>query len=241
MPEPENQLEIRSNEMEEIIGQVPHWITRWGIIVLFCVAIIAMIIIRNVRFPETLNAKIFVQAKEQPGKVTVRREDASQEFKLLIKNGQEVNIGDTLLLHKDSKKGVTYPIITPMRGKIYITNGIDEKNTLDYVIWVVPKTSRFDIKMTFSNKGAGNVKTGQSVRIRMTDYPPSEYGFLEGKISSILPVQVNDAHQAYVTLTGNKLITSKAIELPILPVMNGEAEILLNDKSIFQRIFGSIL
>jgi hypothetical protein len=241
MPESNNQLEIRSNEMEEIIGQVPHWITRWGILMLFCVGLIAMVISYYVRFPETIGAQIFVQAKEQPGKVTVRREDASQEFKLLIKNGQQVSKGDTLLIHKDVKKDMVYPIITPMAGKIYISNGIDEKNTLDYVIWVVPKTSRFEIKMKFPNKGAGNVKVGQSVRINLDDYPNDEYGFLEGKISSILPIEVNDAHQAYVTMSGSKLMTSKYIELPILPVMRGNAEILLNDKSIFQRIFGSLL
>jgi len=241
MPEANNQLEIRSNEMEEIIGQVPHWITRWGIAVLFCVATIGMVIAYYVRFPETLSATVFVQAKEQPGKVTVRREDASQEFKLLIKNGQSVNIGDTLLLHTDLKKGITSPTVTPMAGKIYISNGIDEKNTLDYVIWVVPKTSKFEIKMKFPDDGAGNVKVGQPVRINLADYPSDEYGYIEGKISSILPMQVDDAHLAYVSLQSGRLFTSNRKELPILPLMKGEAEILLNDKSIFQRIFGSVL
>lgn len=240
MPERNQQIEIRSNEMEEIIGLVPHWIIQWGICVLFCVGIIGLLITRYVRYPDVLAAKVLVQAKQQPGKVTVRREDARQEFKLVIKEGQQVKIGDTLLIRRDTKTNLTYPTITPMAGKIYISHGIDEKNTLDYVIWVVPKASSFEIKIKYGNQGAGNVKIGQLVKINLSDYPDYQYGYLEGKITSILPVQLNDEHQAYVKLDHAKLITSNQIELPILPTMQGKGEILLNDRSIFQRIFGSM-
>lgn len=241
MPHSQQPLEIRSNEMEEIIGQVPHWIVRWGICVLFSVAIIGIVIIRYVRYPDIIAAKVLVQAKQQPGKVTVRRVDASQEFKLLVSEGQMVVKGDTLLVRSDTKTGLKYPVVTPMAGKIYISNGIDNKNTLDYVVWVVPKTSSFDIKINYGSKGAGNVRVGQQVKIDLYDYPNNQYGFLQGTISSILPVQLNDLHQGYVKLTGAKLITSNHTELPILPTMQGDAEILLNDRSIFERIFGSLL
>ena len=241
MPNENHSLEVRSNEMEEIIGQVPNWIVRWGICVLFSVAIIGFIITKYVSFPDILVTSVLVQAKQQPGKVTVRRNDASQEFNLLVKEGQHVNIGDTLLLRHDTKAGIRYPIITPMQGKIYISYGIDEKNTLDYVIWVVPKASSFDIKIKYGNHGAGNVKVGQLVKINLYDYPNNQYGYLEGKITNIMPVQVNEKRQAYVTLNNKRLITSSNVELPILPTMQGDGEILLNEKSIFQRIFGSIL
>lgn len=241
MPGENNNLEVRSNEMEEIIGQVPGWIVRWGICVLFAVAIIGFVITRYVSFPDILAASVLVQAKQQPGKVTVRREDARQEFRLLVKEGQQVHAGDTLLIRKDTKTAINYPIITPMNGKIYISNGIDEKNTLDYIIWVVPKTSSFDIKIKYGNHGAGNVKIGQSVKINLYDYPNNQYGFLEGKVSAILPVQINEQHQAYVKLSNKRLITSTRIELPILPTMQGDGEILVNDRSIFQRIFSSLL
>jgi len=241
MPNSNHQFEVRSEEMEEIIGQVPNWIIRWGICVLFLVAVIGLLIIRSVRYPDILPAQVLVQARQQPGKVTVRRVDASQEFILLIKDGQMVVKGDTLLVHKDNKTGKNYPIITPMAGKIYISNGIDEKNTLDYVIWVVPKTSSFDIKIKYGNKGAGNVRLGQLVKINLDDYPNNQYGFLEGRISSVLPVQLDNLHQGYVKLRNSKLITSTNMELPILPTMQGDGEIQLNDRSIFERIFGSLL
>jgi hypothetical protein len=242
MPNVDDKYEIPSNEMQEIIGQVPHWITQWGISILFVVAVIGLSISNNVSYPEVLNAEAMIQAKEQPGKVTVRREDASQEFILNIKEGQLVNAGDTLLIHKDNKENIAKPIITPMAGTIYISKGIDDKNTRDYLIWVVPTTTEFEIKINYSNIGSGKVKVGLPVFIKLQDFPSDEFGFLEGRITSIVPVSVNNQYQAYVELDHNKsLVTSRNIELPIQHIMLGSAEILLNERSILQRIFGSLI
>lgn len=240
MPENNRHLEIRSNEMEEIVGNVPPWIVRWGIAVLFVVGFLGLFIANYVRYPDTLPAKVLVQAKEQPGKVTIRREDANQEFKFLVREGDQVESGDTLLIRFDRNLKKTYPVITPMAGIIYISRGIDEKNTLDQLMWVVPQASEVEVKINFGNKGAGNVKIGQAIKIELYDYPSNEYGFLEGHISSILPVQVDDTHQAYVELSKAHMVTSNNKEIPILPIMQGDGEILLNDRSVFQRIFGSI-
>lgn len=240
MPENDPLLEVRSNEMEEIVGNVPAWIIQWGITVLFAVGILGLFISNFISYPDTLVAKVLIQATEQPGKVTVRRDDASQEFKFLVKEGDQVVPGDTLLIHLDKNTGKSIATITPMAGKIYISKGIDEKNTLDQLIWVVPKSSKVEIKIKYENKGAGDVKVGQAVKIELTDFPSSEYGFLEGRVSSILPIQMDGEHQAYVKLNSTKIITSENKEIPIVPVMEGSGEILLNDRSIFQRIFGSI-
>lgn len=226
--------------MEEIVGNVPAWIIQWGITVLFVVGILGLFISNFIHYPDTLAAKALIQATEQPGKVTIRREDASQEFKFLVKEGDQVVPGDTLLVHLNKTTGKSIATITPMAGKIYISKGIDEKNTLDQIIWVVPKSSRVEVKIKYNNKGAGNVRVGQSVKIELADFPSSEYGFLEGRVSSILPIQLNGEHQAYVKLKSKKIITSENKEIPIVPIMEGDGEILLNDRSIFQRIFGSI-
>ncbi|MCF6402943.1 HlyD family efflux transporter periplasmic adaptor subunit [Chitinophaga filiformis] len=242
MPENNQSLEIRSNEMEEVVGNIPTWIIRWGITVLFAVAVLGLLIANMVRYPDMLQATVLMQSENQPGKVTIRRTDENANFKFnyLVKNGDQVVPGDTLLTRYDPKTAQSYYTITPMEGKIYITKGIDQKNTLDEIIWVVPKSSRAEIKVKYNSKRAGNVKVGQSVRIELSDFPSNEYGFLEGTIASILPVQMDGEHLAYVELNQKKIITSEQKEIPILPVMEGSAEIVLSDRSIFQRIFGSM-
>lgn len=242
MPENNQSFEIRSNEMDEVVGNIPGWIIRWGISVLFAVAILGLLIANLIRYPDILQATVLMQSENQPGKVTIRRTDENSNFKFnyLVKSGDEVSPGDTLLTRYDPKEAKSYYTITPMAGKIYITKGIDEKNTLDQIIWVVPKSSRAEIKVKYNSKRAGNVKVGQAVKIELSDFPSNEYGFLEGTISSILPVQMDGEHLAYVELNQKKIVTSEKKEIPILPVMEGSAEIVLSDRSIFQRIFGSM-
>lgn len=242
MPENNQSLEIRSNEMDEVVGNIPAWIIRWGITVLFAVGILGLLIANLIRFPDILQGTVLMQSENQPGKVTIRRTDENSDFKFnyLVKSGDQVVPGDTLLTRYDPKDGKSYYTITPMGGKIYIAKGIDQKNTLDQIIWVVPKSSRAEIKVKYSSKRAGNVKVGQPVKIELSDFPSNEYGYLEGTISSILPVQMEGQHLAYVELNQKKIITSEKKEIPILPVMEGSAEIVLSDRSIFQRIFGSM-
>lgn len=238
---PSNRIEAQSHEMEEIIGVVPHWIIRWGITILFGVALIGIIISNIVGFPETITAEVWIQAKEQPGKISLKREDASQEFLFLVKEGDVVCPGDTLFIHKNSEKNIYDPIVTPMEGTVYISKGIDKDNTQDYLVWVIPATKNYEVRIEYPLNGAGKVTVGKEVIIRLSGFPEDEFGFLKGKISQIHPVPVNDNYQAYIDLGDNGLVTSMGKKLPLRHLMVGSGEILLENKTIAQRMFGSII
>ncbi len=236
-----NHSDSHSQEMDEIIGRVPHWVTRWGITVLFMVSFIGLLISNIVEFPETVSAEVLIQAKEQPGKVSLKRDDASQEFLFQVEEGDYVYPGDTLFIHKNDKKNIFNPIITPMAGTVYISKGIDKDNTQDYLVWVIPEATEFEIKINYPVKGSGKVKVGQDVIIRIFDFPDKEFGFIRGEISRIHPVPVDGNYQAFVSLSTDKLVTNLGIELPIQHLMVGSGEILLENKTIAQRIFGSMM
>lgn len=233
--------ENKSHEMEEIIGRVPHWITRWGITILFFVSAIGTFVSNMIAFPDSISAEVIIQAKEQPGKVLLKRDEASQEFIFMVKDEDWVNPGDTLFIHKNDNKNINKPIITPMSGKVFISRGIDESNTQDYVIWVVPETTDFEVKLNYPVKGSGKIKLGQEVIINVDNYPTADFGFLTGKITKILPVPVDGKIQSYVTLDHEKLRTNVGEELPIKYLMVGKAEIILEERTIAGRIFGNIL
>ncbi|SIT93972.1 HlyD family efflux transporter periplasmic adaptor subunit [Pontibacter indicus] len=233
--------EEQSHEMEEIIGRVPHWITRWGITILFIVSAIGIFISNTIAFPDSVPAEVLIQAKEQPGKVSLKREDAGQEFIFLVKDEDWVQPGDTLFIHRNAAKKLDEPIITPMSGQVFISKGIDGTNTQDYVVWVVPKTTDFEVKLFYPVKGSGNIQLGQEVVITVDNYPPSDFGFLTGRISKILPVPVDGKVQAYVTLDHRRLRTNLGQELPIKYLMIGKAEIVLENRTIAGRIFGNVL
>lgn len=233
--------ENQSHEMEEIIGRVPHWITRWGITILFIVSAIGIFVSNTIQFPDSVTAEVIIQAKEQPGKVSLKRDDASQEFIFLVKDEDWVKPGDTLFIHKNDSKNINKAIITPMSGKVFISKGIDESNTQDYVVWVVPETTDFEVKLYYPVKGSGKIQIGQEVTINVDNYPTADFGFLTGKITKILPVPVDGKIQSYVTLDHAKLKTNIGEELPIKYLMVGKAEILLETRTIAGRIFGNIL
>ncbi|WNB18526.1 HlyD family efflux transporter periplasmic adaptor subunit [Marivirga arenosa] len=233
--------EQQSHEMEEIVGKVPNWITRWGITVLFFVALIGAFISAFIQFPDTISADVIIQALEQPGKVSLTRDDASQEFIFMVKDEDFVKPGDTLFIHKNDKLKINKPIITPMSGQVFITKGIDADNTQDYLVWVVPKTTDFEVKLKYPLKGSGKIENGQEVVINIQNYPPSDFGYLTGKISKILPVPLEGQMQAYVKLDSMKLKTNTGKILPLDYLMEGKAEIILENRTIAKRIFGNIL
>ena len=99
---------------------------------------------------------------------------------------------------------------------------------------VVPNgKSEFVGKALLPMQGSGKVKTGQRAVIRLTGFPEQEYGGLEGKVVSISPVP--DENGNYVMEIQLTEMPSK--QPPTIKVMNGTAEIIINEQSLLKRIF----
>ena len=99
---------------------------------------------------------------------------------------------------------------------------------------VVPDgKSEFVGKALLPMQGSGKVKTGQRAVIRLTGFPEQEYGGLEGKVVSISPVP--DENGNYVMEI--QLTEMPGKQPPTIKVMNGTAEIIINEQSLLKRIF----
>jgi len=233
----------RSTEMNEVIGAIPPWIIRWGITAIFLVGVVGIFVSSLIQYPDVLTGSVTLQAKNQPGKVVIKRDekDASQAFNYLVKDGSIVRPGDTLFIQTNTKTQISSPVITPMAGTIYITYGTEEQDMFEKVIWVVPPSTDATVRINYASNAAGNVKSGQVVKISLDEFPENEYGFLTGKVLSILPMEMDKGKQAIVALPKGQLMTSENKVIPVRPLMKGSGEILLANKSIFKRIFGSLV
>jgi hypothetical protein len=80
----------------------------------------------------------------------------------------------------------------------------------------------------------------QKVLIKLDAFPEDDFGMLEGKINSILPVSIDGKYRAKVDLL-NDLKTTENKIIPPQHFIEGRAEILLEDRNLFHRIFGSLL
>ncbi len=95
---PDNQekrpVELRSEEVNEILGRVPGWITRNGIMLFLL--IILMIILGSwfYRFPDVKNATITVTSIQPPADVKARSDGKIEE--LLVEDNEQVKEGKVL-------------------------------------------------------------------------------------------------------------------------------------------------
>ena len=81
--EPEKQLEIRSDQVQEIISQVPHGLVRWGITVIFLVMLALLAASWFIKYPDILVAEVVITSDPAPvtlvtrvpGRITLLKRD----------------------------------------------------------------------------------------------------------------------------------------------------------------------
>jgi hypothetical protein len=83
MPDPIKPIEIRSEEMQEIISHVPAGVTRWGLTVIFLVMLMLVSTTWFIKYPDLLVANVVITTTPAPvslvsrinGKITVLKQD----------------------------------------------------------------------------------------------------------------------------------------------------------------------
>lgn len=73
-----------------------------------------------------------------------------------------------------------------------------------------------------------------------TNFPYQEYGMLEGRVNAIAQFPNTNEYRVEITLPYG-MMTSDHKLLKFSPEMTGEAEIITEDKRIFDRVFESML
>ena len=93
-------------------------------------------------------------------------------------------------------------------------------------------------RVTLPIRNSGKVKEGQSVIIKLANYPFEEWGSLEGTIAHIseVPKQGEQAmYTVYIQIA--ELTTSYGKEIVFRQEMQGSAEIVVEELTVMQRIF----
>jgi len=69
---PFEQIEIRSKEIDEILGKIPNKITRWGITVLFAITIILFMGSWFFKYPDAITSKIILTFSKRSGVISTK-------------------------------------------------------------------------------------------------------------------------------------------------------------------------
>lgn len=87
------EIEIRSEELKDIIGKRPTWIIRFGITVIFIIVVILITLSYIIKFPSVISSRVVVTTRIPPFSIVSR---ASGRIKLFCKEDEEVSKGQLL-------------------------------------------------------------------------------------------------------------------------------------------------
>lgn len=89
-------IELRSENVQDILTQPPHWMIRWGNSFIFIILIMVLLMSWFIKYPEFIPAPIIVTSQNPPEKLEARIN--SKIEKILIKEHQDVKKNDVLMI-----------------------------------------------------------------------------------------------------------------------------------------------
>ncbi|HEX2630742.1 MAG TPA: HlyD family efflux transporter periplasmic adaptor subunit, partial [Chitinophagaceae bacterium] len=133
-----------------------------------------------------------------------------------------------------------YVIISPIDGVInfYDLKGTDQYLSAEqkvFTITPVSKQTYYGIaKYPVAN--SGKIKVGQKCTIKLHNYPYTEFGFLNGTVSSISTAPREGFYSVKIDLP-NQETTSFGKKLPGAADLVGTVSIIIEDMTLFDRFF----
>ncbi|MBL0737081.1 HlyD family efflux transporter periplasmic adaptor subunit [Flavobacterium sp. GN10] len=146
----------------------------------------------------------------------------------------------------------TYVFVSPINGKVDFLNFIKSNDYIQSgqeLFKIVPDNAQLIGQVNLPENGAGKVKVGQGVIIKLNNYPYNEYGSIKGKVKRISLV----TNQQTLSDTQNKinsylvevslpfgLKTNYGVELNFHAEAKGTAEVITEDRRLIERFFDNL-
>lgn len=94
MEKENNDLNLRSEEIQDIMQRTPSWIIRWGITTVFLIIFSSLFLTWFIKYPEIISGTAKLTTVIPPTKI-ISQSSGKMTF-LFVKDGDEVKAGDVL-------------------------------------------------------------------------------------------------------------------------------------------------
>ena len=94
--EQNNKVELRSEELQEVMGKMPSWIVRWGVTTLFAVVLAIVIGSFFFKYPDVIVTNMTLSSRESVAHIVAR--SSARISKLYVSDGDIVKSGDHLAI-----------------------------------------------------------------------------------------------------------------------------------------------
>ena len=134
-----------------------------------------------------------------------------------------------------------YVMKAPIAGQVSFLQVLIDNHFVkagDELLAVVPAERRGEItgRLRLTEHGAGKIKPGSVVRIRLDSYPYRDFGTLEGRIESISGVSSAQSYFANVSLPRGTT-TSYGKSIDFRDGMEGDADVVAYDLRLILHVF----
>lgn len=89
-------FELRSEEVQDLLTKVPHWMIRWGTVLIFIIITMLFIASWFIKYPDVVNSEIVITTHIPPEKIVSKSSGRIEA--ILIKNKSQVSKNSTLAI-----------------------------------------------------------------------------------------------------------------------------------------------
>jgi multidrug efflux pump subunit AcrA (membrane-fusion protein) len=241
MPETININTKNSEEIEDIITIVPSWITRWGTAFFFFILLFIIFLCASIRYPDIVRAQVKIRPRQSPQPIVV--DFPGRLFHLKISQYAMVKKGQELASFKPrNKPDDTLMIRAPRSGKVFFSAFAMENQDLtagQEVFYIGPDNAGYFGEIEIVQEDMGKIKIGQEVLIKLKSYPFEEFGLIRGRIDHIGEFPYKDS--VFLARANFQLTNFQRETIHLKQGMNGQAEIITADATLFQRLRRTVM
>jgi multidrug efflux pump subunit AcrA (membrane-fusion protein) len=188
--------------------------------------------------------KAVQQTSSQIAELVAHKQEKEREIRLGISAAYN-DLIDNIQLWEQK-----YLLRAPFDGRVQFLKFWTDKQFVQQgepVFTIVPDNANPYGQVMLPVMGAGKVKIGQKVSVKLNDYPFREYGTIKGKITSISLTARTEAKAQYNVETylatihfDNGLTTNYGRSLTFKHESTGTAEIITNERRLIERFFDNL-
>ncbi|KUJ63173.1 hemolysin D [Flavobacteriaceae bacterium CRH] len=96
MAEDNTTFELRSEEVQDILTKVPHWMIRWGTVLIFVIIFMLFFVSWFIKYPDVVNTEIIITTNIPPEKIVSKTSGRIEA--ILVKNKSIIEKNTTLAI-----------------------------------------------------------------------------------------------------------------------------------------------
>jgi len=224
------ELKLRSEQVQEILGIAPNWMIRWGNFV---------IISYWIKYPDTLSSEISITTEQPIENILAGLTGTLYAIKV-IEQSVVSKEGVLAVIYGNGKKDT---LISSVSGQVFFMDSWEKGDLVkksELLFRIVPFGSDLLMgKMAIPLSKVVKVCEGQEVRIPVFGMPNQENFFIRGRVKNVsrFPDQRgNFTVEVDFDVTSDTQLQNAGI----LPGIQANAEIVLTEYRLLERFFYSL-